>query len=360
MSFQSEIDASIPPLDEPVAGFAAVGDPATDRPRSRPSQRVNVVTANNRVWPRVARMWRERDLLAQMVGREMKVRYKNSVLGFAWSMLNPTLQLVVYVLVFQGIMGNGIPDFAIFLLCGLVVWNFFTSAVAGATGAIVGNGDLIKKVSFSREILAVAAIGSSSIFFLIQSGILIAALVLFGFSPQWHYLPLLVPAIIALALFTAALAIFLSAANVYLRDTQHLLEVVLMAWFWATPIVYSYNGFVVPKLPVKVDKNGHLISTSFLVKYHLTWLPMKEIYLANPITPIVLTFQRALWGNKRAKASSGSASKIHAVAGAWQLPLFGPMWYFDLLLGVIGISTILLFAAIKVFGRLEGNFAEEF
>jgi ABC-2 type transport system permease protein len=132
--------------------------------------------------------------------------------------------------------------------------------------------------------------------------------------------------------------------NVYFRDTQHLLEVVLMAWFWATPIVYSYRSIA--------DR---------LALHGLTWL----LFL-NPITPIVLTFQRAIYGKVNAVSLSGGAGGIGRNATSHGgptllhiLPAHGPLWYLAILSVEIVVSVGLLLGALIVFGRLEGNFAEE-
>ena len=112
-----------------------------------------VVSARTGLRQQLRDIWAYREFLILSVRTQLKVKYKNSALGFLWSMLNPALYLVVYYIVFQIILGSGIPNFAIFLLSGLLVWNLFSYAIAGATGSIVGGAGIIKKVSFPREIL---------------------------------------------------------------------------------------------------------------------------------------------------------------------------------------------------------------
>lgn len=296
---------------------------------ARPSRPIRVVAADVKVRQRLGDVWRYRELLLSLVRKELKVKYKNSVLGFLWSMLNPLLTLVVYYFVFQVVLRNGIPLFAVFLLCGLLIWNFFSAALPGATQSVVGNAGIVKKVSFPREILALAPVGAALYFFFLQALILLAAVVVFQVHVAWAYVPLLIPAIVALVLFTSALAIFLAAVNVYLRDTQHLLELVLMAWFWATPIAYQYE----------------LIAFHFRVRHWPTWLMM-----FNPVTPVVVTFQRAIYGSAD-PMSGGSRLSL--------LPPHGPIFYLIPLLAVIGVAAVLYVAALAVFSRLEGNFAEE-
>ena len=145
---------------------------------------------------------------------------------------------------------------------------------------VVGKAGIVKKVAFPRELLALSTVGVAIVLFAIQVVVLVAALLLFGIHPDFTYVALLPLALLALVMFTSAVAVFLSAVNVYLRDTQHLTEVLLMAWFWGTSIVYTYGTIFL---------SGHN-------KAHpaLNW--MQWVYLLNPVTPIVMTFQRAIYG----------------------------------------------------------------
>lgn len=293
-----------------------------------------VVAADVSVWRRLGDVWAYRELLLSLIRKELKVKYKNSVLGFFWSMLNPALQLGVFWFVFQKVLKNGIPLFAIFMLCGLLVWNMFQAALPTSTTSVVDNAAIVKKVSFPREILSLAPLGAAAFFFALQGVVLILAMLVFRVVPAARFLPLLIPAFVAFIIFTAALAVFLSAVNVYLRDTKHLVEVLLMAWFWATPVVYQYD----------------LIYTK-LVAHHLpTWLPM-----LNPLTPIVLVFQRALYGKTDPTSGVGAARTVVHILPSHA----GVMWYLQPVLVVLGVSILLYIGALAVFVRLEGNFAEE-
>lgn len=290
---------------------------------------MRVVTPDVSLWSRLGGLWTHRELLIRLIRKELKVKYKDSVLGFLWSMLNPALYLLVYFFVFQIVLKNTIPQFAIFLLTGLLVWNLFSTAVPGATTSVVGNAGIVKKVAFPREMLALSSVGAALVFFFLQAIVLIIALLAFHLRPALHYLPLLVPALITLLAFSGALAVLLSAVNVYLRDTQHLLELVLVAWFWATPIVYPYR-----------------LIADRLAQHGLAW-----VALLNPLTPIVITFQRAIYAKPQPVGTDG-----HVVRA---LPLAGPWWYLEVLAIVFAVSAVLFLVALHVFGRLEGNFAEE-
>jgi len=242
------------------------------------------------------------------------------VLGFVWSMLNPALYLVVFYIVFQILLPNGIKFFAIYLLSGLLVWNLFSTGVTAATASVVANGSIVKKVYFPREILPLAAVGAAVVHFFLQSIVLLLALSVFRYTPSPSFLALALGALIVLLVFSSAVAVLLSAINVYLRDTQHLLELVLLAWFWMTPIVYTYG---------LVDHSHH---------------DKAALMLLNPITDIVLVFQRAIYNDPHAL---GMPPGTHF----W--------WYASHLLIVLAVSLILLLIGLVVFDRLSGNFAEE-
>jgi ABC-2 type transport system permease protein len=209
------------------------------------------------------------------------------------------------------------------------VWNLFNNSAQSSTTVVVGKAGIIKKVAFPRELLAMSTVGVAIVLFFIQVVVLIIFLAAFQLVPDWGSLWLLPLAFIALLVFTSAVSIFLSAVNVYLRDTQHLTEVALMAWFWLTPIVYPF---------------GQL--SAHLAKYHLTWL-----YLANPIAPIAMTFQRVIYNQ------TSYTNSLHAVVPL--LPTYGDGWYAGMIGIVFVVSVCLFLLSLIVFGRLEGNFAEE-
>ena len=204
-----------------------------------------------------------------------------------------------------------------------------------STGVVVGKAGIVKKVAFPRELLALSVVGVAIIMFALQLVIMVLALLIFHISPDYAYVAVLPLALVALIVFTSAVSVFLSAVNVYLRDTQHLTEVLLMAWFWATPIVYQYG----------------LISSKVASNPSLVWI--KYLYLCNPVTPIVITFQRAIYGQSDVKSTAAPHPVLHL------LPPWSPLGYAGVcgIVLVVGIGLFLL--AMVVFGRLEGNFAEE-
>jgi ABC-2 type transport system permease protein len=300
------------------------------RAATRGPKATRVVAARISLRSRIVELWRSRELFSFLVRKDIKVKYKNSILGFLWSMLNPALTLIVYFLVFKVVLKNGVPSFAIYLFSGLLVWNLFQAAIVGATSAVVSNGGIVKKVAFPREILALSTVGSSTVFFFFQALVMLLFMLVLHHAPAWGQIWLLVPALVAVIAFASALAVFLSAVNVYFRDVEHLVQVLLMVWFWAIPIVYVF----------------HQVQAG-IERHNLAWL-----YLADPLVPVVLTFQRVLY-NISTYTPPGATHPVPL------LPAHGTAWYATFDLAVIAVSIVLLLGALVVFGRLEGNFAEE-
>ena len=278
---------------------------------------------------RTAEIFSYRELLVGLVRKELKVRYKNSVLGFVWSLVTPAVTIGVFYVIFSVVLKNSIPYFVLFLMSGVLVWNMFQNGLAAAVGSIVGNAPLVKKVWFPREIFPLAAIGATFIDFLIQSTVLVVAFIAMRWRIGWGYLPLIPIALVVALLFSTACALFLAAVNVRYRDIQHFLGIALMVWFWGTPIIYPYQQ-VAHKL----------------AGVHLSWLP-----LLNPYAIICLSFQRALYNRTTVHPKNGPVTPM--------LPNHGELWYLALLGAVAVFSIVLGLGAWRVFRRLEGDFAEE-
>jgi ABC-type polysaccharide/polyol phosphate export permease len=292
---------------------------------------VRVVSARASLGTRLRNLGARRELLAGLITSDIRIKYKGSVLGLFWSMLSPALTLATYFMVFSVFLKNGIPNFVVYLFSGLIVWNLFQTAVSGATGVIVDRAGLVKKVSFPREILALSNVGSSVIYFGIQLGVLAAFLLLIGHAPAWGFLWILPISFAALYLLTASVAIVMSAVTVYLRDVRHLMDVALQLWFWVTPVVYSYENSIAAPL----HRHG-----------------LSALYFLNPVTLIVLTFQRVFY-----VTPSVHSTTTHAVINI--LPTWPMSTYFYLNLGLLGIMAVVFLVAETTFGRLEGNFESE-
>ncbi|MDZ7678651.1 MAG: ABC transporter permease [Acidimicrobiales bacterium] len=269
---------------------------------------------------RVRALWRSRELLANLVRKELKVRYKDSVLGFLWTLLNPLLYLVVFSLVFAEIIRVDVPVFGVFLLSGLLAWNLLSAGVSGGAASIVANAPLVQKVRFSREVLPIAVVGAAVVNFGLQLVVLVAGMAVLRHPPDLAYLPVLAAAFVVLVLLTTSLAIGLSAINVSLRDTGHFVELGLLAWFWMSAIVYPYH--------LVADRLGDL-----------EWLT-----LLNPMVPVVTAFQRTLY-------NPDAAGVVPIDVSAW--------WYLARLGVVVVISLVILAVSVWAFARLEDDFAEE-
>lgn len=187
--------------------------------------------------------YRYRELIWALALKELKIRYKRSVLGFLWALLNPMLLMIVLTAVFSTVMAQmQISDYAIFLLSVLLPWTFFSQSLAYAAESIVSNGDLIKKVKVAKLVFPVAAVVSNMINLLLSliPLILIVAVMRHPFTLKWFYLP--VP-LLGLTLFTLGATFFFAAINVYYRDVSHILQILLQVWFYLTPIIYKLEIF---------------------------------------------------------------------------------------------------------------------
>jgi ABC-type polysaccharide/polyol phosphate export permease len=192
------------------------------------------VIANLRV------LWRYRDLLRGLVQRDLRIKYKGSVLGIGWSLAHPLVVAAVYTLAFKYILRVPVENFALYLLSGMLPWTAFTASLAQSTSSIVDNVGLVRKVAFPRMVLPLAAIGSHFTQFAFMYTALLAAALVVGPGPRASLLA--VPAVAALQLaFTAGLGLVLATLHVHFRDTRHLLDVAVQVWFWVTPIVYTVS-----------------------------------------------------------------------------------------------------------------------
>ena len=229
---------------------------------------------------RLVELGRYRELIRNLVERDLKVRYKNSVLGFLWSLVNPLLMMAVFTVVFNFMLPHtGIHKFPVFVLCALLPWNFFSASVMGSVHSIVGNAHLIKKVYFPREVLPIAVVLSNLVNFLLALIVLFAMLFAFGINlSRWA---LLLPLIIVIQLlFTLGLAFVLSTLNVFYRDTSVIMEVVLLAWFFLTPVFYPID--ILPQQRVLFGLE----------------LPIRRLaYVLNPMGSLVSAYRDILWGS---------------------------------------------------------------
>lgn len=264
-------------------------------------------------------LFRNRAILGHLIRRDLKSRYKDSVLGVFWSLARPLTQLLIYYLVLGKFLGaeRGIPDFAIYIFVGLAAYGLFAEIVSTGSSSVLDNSGLVKKVYFPREVLPLASVGTALVNFGIQMCVLIAAMIVFQSPPSFEHLAYLIPAFLLIVLVATALAFILSAMNVYLRDVKYLVEVGTMILMWASPIVYSWE------MARGILGEGILLT----------------IYTVNPVTVSVLGFQRSLWG-------AGAESAVYPEN------LWGLLWI------ECGVAAVLLVLCYWGFRRMQGNFAQ--
>lgn len=279
-----------------------------------------------RVGERLRVLVAHREILANLIRKELKVKYVASVLGAVWSLLNPLVYLAVFTFVSK-VFGNRLPDYPVFLLSGLLAWNLFSAATLGGSRSVIDNANLVKKVSFPREILPMAAIGVALVDYGLQMIVLLIFIVVSGHGLALPELALLPLAFVALLVFTTALTLWIAAVNVRYRDVGHLLNIGLVVWFWVTPIVYA-SGLVQSYL----DTKSQILTI---------------LYFCNPLTAVVEGMHRALYGFLFLPDGG------HVT---WDMSLGTITW---LLLAVLAASLIFLRFTWGSFFARSGDFAEE-
>lgn len=246
-------------------------------------------------------------------------------------MLNPILYLAVFSLVFTLVLGNDVPHFPVYLLSGLLAWNLFGTSLSLASRSVVDNANLVTKVYFPREILPLASVGTALVDFVLQAVVLAAFMVGLGIGSAGANLLLLPLSMVALLTFTAALGMWVASLNVRYRDTQHLLNLALLAWFWLTPVVYP-SGF------------------AYAADKQLFGVSLFDLMLLNPMADIVMGFQRALYATVQPVGGAGPVLVLPPVSVGWLAIVIG---------SVAAGSVILLLLAWRTFFSLSGDFAEE-
>jgi ABC-2 type transport system permease protein len=215
-----------------------------------------------------------REILLNLIRKELKVKYAASVLGAVWSLLNPIVFLIVFSFVVK-VLGNDIPNYPVYLLSGLLAWNLFSAALTTGARSVLDNANLVKKVAFPREILPLSSIGVALVDYVLQLAVLLLFILVFGYGIHIPEIALFPLAFVTLLAVTLALTFWLAALNVRYRDVGHLLNIAILVWFWVTPIVYP--GYLVQQ---------RIQDTPWL------W----AAYFLNPLTSIIGGMQRAIYG----------------------------------------------------------------
>ena len=247
----------------------------------------------------VRTLFRYRLLIESLVSRELKARYRGSVLGFFWSFVNPLLLLLVYVLVFTVILPGKHPanvePYALFLFCGILPWSWLSASLLESSGVVIAGGNLIKKVLFPAEILPVVTVLTNMVQFLLGLPVLFGFLFAYGrLRPSALLLPL--PLLVQLV-FTLGLALFVSALTVHFRDVQSLLGHLVHLWFFSTPVLYLYG-----------TTEGWL----------RTFLRM------NPMSHVLVSYQEMLFDGRFDHGPQLAATGLVAA-----LVFAGGAWFFD-------------------------------
>lgn len=254
----------------------------------------------------IKELWQYREMIASLVKRDLKSRYKGSVLGFLWMFLNPLLQLLVYTIVFSTIMRMGIDKFYLFLFVALVPWLFFSTCLSAGTGVVFSQQDMVKKIYFPREVLPISFTISQFVNMLLSFIVIFVVIFISGIAINGIallYLPLIMIIEFILALGTTYLV---SALNVYFRDLEHILSIISMAWMYLTPVIYPVD--MVP---------GHLV----------------KLFYLNPMTSITIAYRDILY--------------------------YGRVPEMGTLVNAVIMGVAILIIGQLVFSKLQRHFAEE-
>jgi len=216
-------------------------------------------------------LYHYREMIFSLVRKELRGRYKGSVLGFIWTFLNPLLQLTVYTIVFSVLFPTTIDKFYIFLFIGLIPWLFFNTSLAGGATSVVSQENLIKKIYFPRQVLPIAYVSSAFINMLLTFLVIFAVLIISGYGINLKVLWALPIVMVVEYLLALGMAMIFSALTVYFRDLEYILGIVAMAWMYLTPILYEVE--TIPE----------------------AFRPL--IYL-NPMTGIILSYREILYYKK--------------------------------------------------------------
>jgi ABC-2 type transport system permease protein len=233
-----------------------------------------------------------RELLANLTLREVRGKYKRTIFGQLWSLANPLALVVIYTIVFAFILRitpdrgdpSGLDVFAVWLLCGLLPWTFFTNVVSAGAGSLVANAGLIQKVSFSRIVLPLSLVGSSFYNWLFEMGVLVVLLLIIGGLGVLPWLPLVVVIMVLLAVFASGVALMLAIANVYFRDTQYFLSIILQLGTYLAPIIYPSS-----LVATQSDRVGYLFGTQLTVEF---------LYNLNPMVHFLEVFRNLLYDQR--------------------------------------------------------------
>lgn len=251
-------------------------------------------------------IWSFRYMITELIHRELRSKYKGSALGFLWTYINPLCQIVVYAFFFSMIFRSGIECFYLYLIVSMFPWNFFSGGTMQGLGSVRYQGDLVKKIYFPRQILPMVSVSVNLVNMLISFVIIYGVLLVSGWGIDWRLQLYLLPVILIEYVFTFGLTLILSSVEVYFRDIEHIVSVIMMIWMYVTPMFYNLSFIPEQFLPA---------------------------FKCNPMLYIISMYQQILY------------YKIPPQA--------------DYMIKALIISLCMLMVGWLVFGRLEKRFAEE-
>ncbi len=233
---------------------------------------------------RLAEYAESRELTINLTLRELRGKYKRSVLGWSWSLLNPLATMLIFTVIFSAFLKveppvgepSGLHSFALYLLCGLLPWNFLSAGITGSMGTLLGNSNLVKKVYFPREVLVASSVAALFVSFLVEMGVLVVVLLAFG-NMVLPWLPMMLVIMAIQTVFVLGIGLALGVVNVYFRDVQYLVTIALQALFYSTPIVYTLSY---------VPERSTILGVS---------VPVRELYELNPLVVFVECYRDVLY-----------------------------------------------------------------
>lgn len=239
-----------------------------------------------------------RQMIASLVKKDLRGRYKGSVLGFLWTFINPLLQLLVYSVVFSSVMrATNVDKYYMFLFVALIPWIFFSSSLTGGAMSILGNKNMITKIYFPREVMPIAYVTSCFVNMLYSFIVVFIAIIFSGIGINFTALLFLPLVMIIEYIFSLGVAMIVSAVNVYFRDLQHILGIIAMAWMYFTPIIYGIND--VPEKwqrLFRINPMCHIITAYRDILYYKTIPDLPGLLITGAASVVVLVLGFAIFG----------------------------------------------------------------
>ena len=232
-------------------------------------------------------LYNYRELLKTNVKKEIRGKYKNSFLGVLWSFLNPLLQLAVYSIIFGALLAGGDKTYPIYICVALIPWTYFTTAITQASFTIIGNGDIIKKVYFPREILPISVVTSGAVNFIISTIIILAFVIFSGMGLSWYIL--LYPFVLLVQyVLLLGISFIVSSITVYFRDLEHIIGIILLAAFYGTPIVYKLEQLPENlQIIMQLNPMTHIINGYRAIFYNQEMPNMKILGILLAISVVI-------------------------------------------------------------------------